>query len=214
MSSVRLIAIRHGETQWNAEQRVQGHLDSALTQRGIGQSRALAVRLSRERFSVLYSSDLGRAMRTAEIISELTRTPIIRESGLRERNMGIFEGLTKNEMARRFPVEYSDYQRVGHGYRIPQGESGQDRFERSIRVLTEIASRHPGGAIAAVTHGGFLMGFFEHVLGVPPGNGWQLKPRNAAYNCAEYSRGTWRLETWNETSYLNEFGTTQDPIVT
>lgn len=208
---MRLIAIRHGETVWNVEGRMQGHLDSTLTARGSQQARALAERLRRESFSVLYSSDLGRAVQTAEAISLATRVPISQEAGLRERNMGIFEGLTREEVAQRFPVEYSDYRRLGHGYRIPTGESGQDRLERSVRVLTAIADRHPDETVVVVTHGGFLMGFLEHVLGIPPGNGWRFKRRNAAYNSFEYHAGAWMLETWNETTHLDEIGSLDPP---
>lgn len=210
-SQMRLIPIRHGETRWNVEGREQGHLDSALTPRGSQQSRAVAERLRGGRFSVLYSSDLGRAIQTAEIISAVTGVRITRDIGLRERNMGVFEGLTKQEMAQRFPAEYSEYRRIGHEFRIPQGESGRERLERSIRVLNAIAERHPNETVVAVTHGGFLMGFFEHVLGIPPGNGWRFRRQNAAYNSFEYIEGVWRLETWNETAHLDPIGSIEDP---
>ena len=208
---MKLIAIRHGETQWNIEAREQGHLDSALTPRGIQQARAVAERLRQVRCSVLYSSDLGRAMQTAEIISSATGVRITQDVDLRERNMGIFEGLTKEEMTQRFPAEYSDYRRIGQGFRIPRGESGQERLERSIRVLKAIAERHPHERIVAVTHGGFLMGFFEHVLGIAPGSGWRFKRQNAAYNSFEYVEGVWRLETWNDTAHLDQIGAIEDP---
>lgn len=201
---MKLVAIRHGETEWNIEGREMGQLDSSLTQRGIEQAKALAKRLRRERISAMYTSDLGRAMQTAEIISSATGVAVSVDIGLRERHMGVFQGLTKAEMAERFPTEYEDYRRIGHTYRIPQGESGEERLERSIRVLTEIAERHTKKTVVAVTHGGFLMGFFEHVLRIPPGNGWRFRRRNAAYNSFEYTDGQWSLETWNETGHLGE----------
>lgn len=208
---MKLIAVRHGETEWNVEGREMGQLDSRLTQRGAEQAKALAGRLGRERISALYSSDLGRAIQTAEMISLATGVAVAIDAGLRERHMGVFQGLTKAEMAKRFPTEYSDYRRIGHAYQIPQGESGAQRLARSIRVLTEIAERHRNETVVAVTHGGFLMGFFEHVLGVPPGNGWRFKRRNAAYNSFEYFNEEWRLETWNEIGHLVEIGVLEDP---
>jgi broad specificity phosphatase PhoE len=159
----------------------------------------------------MYTSDLGRAVQTAEIISSMTGVAISVDVGLRERHMGIFQGLTKAEITERFPTEYSDYRRVGHTYRIPQGESGEERLERSIRVLAAIAERHSNETVVAVTHGGFLMGFFEHVLGIPPGNGWRFSRRNAAYNSFEYVNGRWTLETWNETGHLKQIGALEDP---
>jgi broad specificity phosphatase PhoE len=208
---MKLIAIRHGETEWNIQSREMGQLDSPLTDRGVLQARAIAKRLSGCRFDALYCSDLGRAIRTAEIISSATGIAPLPDPGLRERNMGIFQGLTRAEMISTFPQEYSDYRRIGHTFRIPNGESAQERLDRSIRVLTGIAIRHADQIVVVVTHGGFLMGFFEHVLGMASGNGWRFKRQNAAFNCFEYVEGKWRLETWNETSHLDELGSLDDP---
>jgi probable phosphoglycerate mutase len=209
--TMKLIAIRHGETEWNIQSREMGQLDSALTVRGIQQARAIAKRLSRRRFDALYCSDLGRAIRTAQIISAETGVEAVIDPGLRERNMGIFQGLTRAEMSEQFPLEYLEYRRVRHTFRIPKGESGQDRLARSIRVLTEIAMRHVDETVVVVTHGGFLMGFFEHVLGMTPGNGWRFRQENAAFNCFEHLNGTWSLVTWNETSHLDDLMSINDP---
>ena len=208
---MKLIAIRHGETEWNVQKREMGQLDSPLTERGIHQAQAIATRLSRCRIDALYSSDLGRAVRTARIISSAIGIEPLIDTGLRERNMGIFQGLTKAEMTEQFPLQYAEYRRVGHTFRIPEGESGEDRLVRSVQVLSEIAARHVNQTVVVVTHGGFLMGFFEHVLGMAPGNGRRFMRDNAAFNCFEYMDGTWRLETWNETSHLDEAGTIDDP---
>jgi broad specificity phosphatase PhoE len=208
---MKLIAVRHGETEWNVEGREMGQLDSPLTRRGILQAKALATRIRVIRFAALYCSDLGRAVSTAEIIASATGHAPTQDAGLRERHMGIFQGLTKSEMSAQFPLEYSQYRKIGHTFRIPQGESGEDRLARSVRVLTEIAMRHAGQTVVAVTHGGFLMGFFESVLGMAPGNGWRFKRQNAAFNCFEYSAGRWSLETWNETGHLEGIGSSDDP---
>ena len=117
--------------------------------------------------------------------------------------MGIFQGLTREEIRERFPQERSDYERIGFEYVIPGGESAKARLERSIRVMTAIAERHPDADVVVVTHSGFLMGFFEFVLGIPPGNDWRFKKRNASYNAFEYSGGKWSLETWNDVSHLD-----------
>jgi 2,3-bisphosphoglycerate-dependent phosphoglycerate mutase len=208
---MKLIAIRHGETEWNVQSREMGQLDSPLTDRGILQASAIAKRLSGYRFDALYCSDLGRAIRTAQIISSATGIEPLFDAGLRERNMGIFQGLTKAEMIVKFPREYSDYRRIGHTFRIPEGESAQERLVRSVRVLTEIAMRHVDQTVVVVTHGGFLTGFFEQVLGMAPGNGWRFRRQNAAFNCFKYLDGTWSLETWNDTSHLDDIGSVSDP---
>jgi len=168
MSAVmNLIAIRHGETEWNVIGREMGQLDSPLTKRGLDQAEAIARRLKDETFEVLYCSDLGRAIQTADIIAAATGVEAKTHVGLRGRHMGIFQGLTKQEIkeiTEKFPVEYSDYRRIGHTYQIPDGESGQQRLERSVRVLSEIGQTHSDQTVVVITHGGYLMGFFEHVL--------------------------------------------------
>src|SRR5690349_7599240 len=102
---MKLFPVRHGETEWNVEGREIGQLDSALTLRGVQQAEALAQRLSELRIDALYSSDLGRAMRTAEIISLECGVPVVADPALRERHMGIFQGLTTDESRKRYPAE-------------------------------------------------------------------------------------------------------------
>ena len=113
---MRLIAIRHGETEWNTQDREMGQLDSPLTSRGVRQAHAIAHRLSRVPFGALYSSDLGRAVATAGVIGERCGKQVRIAPGLRERHMGIFQGLTVAEMRERFPRERQDYERVGFEY--------------------------------------------------------------------------------------------------
>lgn len=207
---MKLIVVRHGETEWNVQGREMGQLDSPLTARGIQQAKALAVRLRPVGMHLLYSSDLGRALHTAALIAASCGVEFISDVALRERHMGILQGLTPAEMASQHPEVYAEYRRSPHTYEIPEGESGQQRLERSVKVLTEIALRHPAQTVAVVTHGGFLMGFFEHVLGMAPGNGWRFKKQNAAYNCFEFTNERWSLVTWNDTSHLNALGTLDD----
>lgn len=103
----RVIFIRHGQTIWNLEKREMGQLDSPLSEKGKIQAIAIAKRLKNITFSKLYSSDLGRALQTAQYISDVTGKDIITDVDLRERNMGIFQGYTRKEMAERYPKEWS-----------------------------------------------------------------------------------------------------------
>jgi len=91
---MKLVIVRHGETEWNVQHKVMGQLDSPLTSKGIRQAKAIGDRLRRLKFTSLYSSDLGRAVQTANIIAEICEKKIIFDAELREWNMGIFEGLT------------------------------------------------------------------------------------------------------------------------
>jgi len=208
---MKIIAIRHGETEWNALGREQGQLDSSLTTRGLKQAEAIAERLRRVKFSALYSSDLGRARNTAEIVAKATGDKIETDAGLRERHTGIFQGLTNAQMAAQYPREYSAYQSDPYAYQVPGGESGQQRTERSVRVMNALADRHASETIVIITHGGFLIGFFEHVLGLAPGNAWRFKRQNAAFNAFDRVDGKWSLETWNDTSHLDALGSLDEP---
>src|SRR5437762_12807356 len=108
-----LIAVRHGETEWNVQRREMGQLESSLTQRGIQQAEAIGRRLSGISFHALYSSDLGRAVQTAEIIAAVCQKDVRLDSGLRERHMGILQGLTWEEIRTKFPKEREAYERIG-----------------------------------------------------------------------------------------------------
>ena len=208
---MRVIAIRHGETEWNALGREQGQLDSPLTARGIQQAEAIAGRLRRVSFAALYSSDLGRALHTAEIVAKATGARIEVDAGFRERHTGIFQGLTKEQMAAQYPREYAAYRLDPYAYQVPGGESGQQRTERSVRLMNALADRHADETVVTITHGGFLMGFFEHVLGLSPGNTWRFHRQNAAFNAFERTDDAWSLQTWNDTSHLDALGSLDEP---
>jgi len=205
-----LLPVRHGETEWNVLGREMGHLDSPLTPCGVGQARALGRRLGEMRIDALYSSDLGRAVQTAEILGAACGRAPQADPGLRERHMGEFEGLTRDEVRERYPEHYAAYQRTGVIAVVPGGESTIARSERSARVLTSIAERHPDETVAVVTHGGFLMGFLEWVMGLEPGNGGRFRKQNASFNAFDYVDSKWTLRTWNDVSHLAHLGSMDD----
>jgi broad specificity phosphatase PhoE len=136
-----LLLVRHGETDWNAEGRLQGHTDRPLSDYGRGQARRLAEELEGEELEAIYSSDLARARETAEIVGERLGLPIALEPDLREKVWGTWEGLSAVERDR---VEFV-------------GESTEAHQERMLRALRRISERHPGNArILVVTHGGSM----------------------------------------------------------
>ena len=136
--------MRHGETAWNAEHRVQGQLDVPLN--AIGQAQALAASkiLSREKFDAIYSSDLSRARQTAEPTANLLSMPVLLEKDLRERHYGIFERLTYAEVKVRYPEDYARFEAREPEYAFRTGESLKDFSARSIRIIHSIAERHTG----------------------------------------------------------------------
>ncbi len=200
---MRLIAIRHAETEWNRVGREMGQLDSPLSERGVAQAEALARRLATIPFDHFYSSDLGRAVATAERISQMCDKPARLDAGLRERHMGAVQGLTGLEMQARYPEICEAHARAGFYEQIPGGESAIERRDRSIRVLSEIASRHPDSTVAVVTHAGFLAGFLEFVLDLPFGGARAYATSHASLNHFEHSASGWRLDTWNDVTHLD-----------
>jgi probable phosphoglycerate mutase len=119
----RLVVVRHGEAVWNTEERAHGHLDSELTDLGKRQVQAAAYALERFRFDALYSSDLGRAKETAEIIAGYQKLKITLEPRLRDRHLGVLQGLTIQESMSRYPQEYRDFTSNNVDYVLPGGES-------------------------------------------------------------------------------------------
>lgn len=137
----RLLLVRHGETDWNADGRLQGQTDRPLSDFGRQQARRLADELAAEDFEAIYSSDLARARETAEIVGARVGLPVMLDPDLREKDWGTWEGLTAVERDR---VEFA-------------GESTEAHQERILRALQRISERHPGDrSVLVVTHGGSM----------------------------------------------------------
>jgi probable phosphoglycerate mutase len=202
MQRTQLIIVRHGQTEWNIKGIRQGHLDSPLTGRGLVQAKALGQRLAREKFSVLYSSDLGRAIETAKEIVSVTGHQIVTDARLRERHLGIFQGLNADEINERYPEERRLMRTSGPGYVIPGGESMIQQVERNVAFLDSLAVRHAGETVVVVTHGGVVSGFFRHTLAIPLDAPRRFEFVNAGLNVFAHEDGNWLLLTWGDVSHL------------
>src|SRR5471032_476308 len=198
-----LLAIRHGETEWNSQGRFQGHLDSILNREGMAQAEALGERLAAERFDLLLSSDLGRALQTASAIAMRTGHDIVVEPRLRERRMGIFQGLTPAEVQARYPDEYARFSTRDPDYVIPEGESMRQLLERSVACFTELATSHAGLTLAAVTHGGVLAMFYRHARAMPLDAPRDFALHNTGVNRFRHRLGAWQLQCWGEIGHLD-----------
>jgi broad specificity phosphatase PhoE len=143
-----ILLTRHGETDWNAEGRVQGHTDRPLNETGLAQARRLAGELADERIDAVYASDLARALDTARLVAEPHGLPVVAITDLRERNFGSWEGLLDQEILERFPQAHTG----------PWGddETPEELEERVLRALHMIAANHPDGRVLVVSHGGPL----------------------------------------------------------
>jgi len=209
MDRTQVIIVRHGETEWNIKSIRQGNLDSRLTEKGMAQAKALAQRLARESFTTLYSSDLGRAVQTAEEVASVTGHEIITDPRLRERHLGIFQGLSGEEIKQKHPEEYKLHRSLGPDYVIPGGESVKQQVARNIAYLNEIGSRHLGETIVVVTHGGVISGLFRHTFSIPFNAPRRFEFTNAGLNIFAYDEGNWFLLTWGDVSHLAPDGRTE-----
>jgi probable phosphoglycerate mutase len=198
------ILLRHGETEWNGLGRLQGHQDSPLSREGLSQAEALAVRLAPCSFHALYCSDLGRAVETARRIATRTGHPVRQDLRLRERGVGILEGLTRQEAHQRHPEVFAEYSTGGPDFVVPGGESVSQRLQLALECLRELGARHVGERVVVVTHGGVLSSLFRHSLGIPPGVPRTFSVLNASWNHFDYEAGTFRLVTWGDVNHLRD----------
>jgi len=202
-----LILIRHGQTVWNLQGRHQGHVDSDLSELGVRQARAVAERLAILPFSALYSSDLKRAYHPAKFIARKTGHSILVDPRLRERNYGIFRGLTLGEIQARYPAEYARFRSGDPDYVVPEGESARQKFDRAVECLQAIVRANLGRRAVVVTHGGVLDAAFRYAVGLPLSIPRRVKLYNASLNTFFVHGKTWMLGTWGDTHHLREMET-------
>jgi probable phosphoglycerate mutase len=198
------LVVRHGETAWNQEGRMQGHLDSPLNAAGVEQAEAVAARLAGEAFAALYSSDLGRALETARRIAARSGHCVVADPRLRERHLGVLQGLTRAEARRQIPEVYEGYRSGGAGYVIPMGESAAQCAARVLAALAEIAARHAGERAVVVAHGGVLDVLYRTAMNLPHEGPRMFTILNASINVFRYAGGQWHLDAWGDVAHLGE----------
>ena len=205
MSDFVLHLIRHGLSEWNAAGRIQGHSNSDLTELGRAQGRAAGRALARLPLVALYASDLDRAQQTAAAIGETVPLEIQTDPRLRESNFGDFEGMTWPEVEAKHPD--AQQQLLDPEFSVPGGESRSETLGRALDAFEDFGSRHTGGHVAAVTHGG-LMGFFmRHVVGIPLVGRAPFKTANGNISTFERKNDRWKLVTWGATAHLVDLPT-------
>lgn len=209
--NTELILIRHGETAWNRERRMQGQTDTPLSDTGRAQAAAVGRRLARYSFAALYSSDLARAWETAAAIARAHENghDIRREPALRERTFGVFEGLTYDEMAQRYPDEHARFSARDPDYAVPGGESPRQFFERSLACLEAIARAHEGESVVVVTHGLVLDTLHRAAHQLPLAAKREAPLLNASLNTFQRSAQAWIEIAWGDVAHLAEVGVTR-----
>ncbi|MFO1435299.1 MAG: histidine phosphatase family protein [Gammaproteobacteria bacterium] len=189
--------VRHGETQWNADRRIQGQLDPPLNDKGIAQSESTARALANEAFTAIYSSDLQRARCTAELIAQHHPAPINLREDLRERRYGKLQGLTLTEIETRFPGEFAHFQNRHLDEEFDGGESLRQFHLRVSAALNSVAIQQNGKRVLVVAHGGVLDIAYRLATGRDLFSHRDFTISNAAVSWISHSASGWKLLSWN-----------------
>ncbi len=201
-TATRLLAIRHGQTAWNVDSRIQGQLDIPLDEHGRWQAERLAQALAGEGVDAIYSSDLQRAAGTAAAVARTTGVPLVTDPALRERAFGEFEGQTFAEIERRWPEAAARWRRRESDFGPGGGETLSVFYERSVDAAERLAQRHPGQTVVLVAHGGVLDCLYRAAtrVALDAPRTWQLG--NASINRLLRSEQGLVLVGWNDAGHL------------
>ena len=202
--ATRILAIRHGETLWNVDSRIQGHLDIALNDTGRWQAERLGLALKDQPIAAIYASDLSRAHDTALAVSRHTGVPVQPEPGLRERSFGEFEGRTFAEIETELPEQAKRWRQRDPTFTPGGGESLLMLETRILSVVARLAAQHPGEQIALFAHGGVMDILYRAAtrLDLQAARTWALG--NTAINRLLWSPEGFSLVGWADVQHLND----------
>ena len=198
----RIIAIRHGETEWNVDTRIQGHLDIPLSATGRWQAARLADALRDQSIHAIYASDLTRAWETAQYVARMHEIKAIEELGLRERHFGDFEGKTFAEIEAALPEQSLRWRKRDPHFAPAGGETLVALRTRVLEAASRLAALHPGEQIALVGHGGVMDVLYRAAtrLDIQAPRTWELG--NAAINRLLWTPEGFTLVGWADTQHL------------
>lgn len=202
--TTRICFIRHGETDWNVDRRIQGQIDTPLNDTGRKQALAMAFNAAHHKFSAIYSSDLNRACDTATVLAQRRDIEIKTMPELRERHYGIFQGITANEAALKYPEAHAHYQSRNPDYDFENGESMKQFAARVVLAIDSMTRHHNGETIVAVTHAGVLDIIYRKATGRPLHTPRDFSVPNCALNWFHFDAHGWHLETWDDHHHLRK----------
>lgn len=198
----RLLLVRHGESTWNHERRIQGQLDPPLSERGREQARRLAARFRNHPAGALYASDLLRTRETAEPLERMLGIKAVAERQLREISLGRWEGKTREELMSEYPTLWEAWTHEPDWDLVPDGE-GAERFEQRVRATVDsLFGRHPGGDVVVVTHGGVIQSALAGVVGRRTRGLFPFVIHNASLTVLQRLDGRTVVTAVNDTCHL------------
>lgn len=183
--ATRVYLVRHGQTEWNAERRIQGQLDVPLSPVGHQQAESAADALAGEPLAAVYASDLRRAWETATPIAGRHGLPVIQAPALREAGFGEWEGLSETEIVARYPEEYRLWRSNSLLHRPPGGETIADLQRRAACLYERVLQEHAGQSVVLVGHGGSIRALVLYAIGAPLDAYPRLRMRNASITLIE-----------------------------
>jgi probable phosphoglycerate mutase len=208
MNNTKILLIRHGETAWNAVRRLQGHIDIGLSAEGERQAAALGRALAADGLDAIISSDLQRALQTAQAVA--AHYPAIQvetDAQLRERAYGVFEGMLYNEIEQQYPADFALWQARDIDALMPAGgrfaESFRQFYQRAVGAVRAVAGRHPGQTIGIVAHGGVLECLYREAVGMQLDSPRDFQVKNASVNRFTLVDDKLSLDSWGEVGHLS-----------
>ena len=199
--------VRHGETPWNVEGRVQGWEDIGLNENGIAQAQSLAQHVSRRQqagdtLQAIYSSDLKRAHHTASIVAASIDLPLGVEVGIRERHFGVLQGLIYKEMEQHQPEAYRIWRSRDPKLDLPNGESLGVFHDRVVDAINRLAAKHVGERIMVVSHGGAMDIIWRYASQLSLQADRTAPLLNASLNRLSVTPDAWKILSWGEVDHL------------
>ncbi|MCK5654126.1 MAG: histidine phosphatase family protein [Dehalococcoidia bacterium] len=198
----RIILVRHGQTEWNRQERFRGWVDIDLDATGLRQAEAAAERVARWDVAAIYSSPLRRAMDTAQIIANRLSLPVVPLEGINDMNFGIWQGLSIGEVKESYPELFDLWRYSPQRLEIPQGESLEDVRKRVVATIDDLTARHEGSTVAMVTHRVVCKVLLCHLLGLDNSHFWQIAQDTTAINLFEITEGKATVTLLNDTCHL------------
>ena len=206
----KILLVRHGETNWNKEHRLQGHLDIGLNQQGIIQAQLLGQALAQEKIDIAYSSDLSRALDTANTITSHHEVPTIVDSQLRERCYGEIQGMTYQEIEEKLPDNHRAWHSRDPDFQPKGGETLRQFYVRVTSSMERIAQNHVGEVVLIVAHGGVLDCMYRLATNMDIAEKRKVELLNTSLNRLVFTDNSFQIETWGDISHLNQLQSLDD----
>ena len=198
----KVYLVRHGQTEWNKKLTFRGRIDIPLNERGHSEAAAIAEALKDKNIDAIYTSSLRRSIETAEPTARFFHIKIIPVEGLIDINYGDWEGLSFNEVKKRYKDQYKKWEKSPDLVRFPNGETLNEAKERSFSAFKDIVKENPGKSVLIIPHRVINKVLLCAILGLSNSHFWEIKQDTGCINLIEYTRDRFVISTMNDTCHL------------